>query len=615
MNQPVNIYAQIRQERDDFIDNNISIVDGYSFNQYQTIKKCHLYYNSRFVSGELDSNGRKKIFFNIVKSPCKVSTRFLNFDTKDVRLISNTEGGELGTMLLESELKLWLKKNKFANLMNEVAEKLPIYGSVVIKKTKKGAELLDLRKLILDPTVKRIQDSRFVIIEHNLTPSQLRDKEKDGWKNVEEAIQKFYVNKAPDSYMDSESLNQVISTPLIKVYERFGEVPEAWLKEGGSYDKMIRSVEIVCGIDELKKNEAGDVIGEEGITLFDSKWFGDYPLLDAHYDKTDGRWLGIGVVEDLFPIQERTNELTNEKRESMTISSKHIFQTQDRTIVKNILKDLTNGAVLMAGPNGGLTPLANEERNMGAFSNEEARYATQAKELTFAYDAVRGEALPVSTPATNAVIQDRNSSSVFKFKRENLGNMFRDFFNDFVIKQCVKDLTPEHIMIFSGGPEQIAKLDNRIVDRLSWEMAKEEMLSGKLTDQELIKEQLMKQMKEKGANRYILIKDGFYKDLDVQFDINIQNEQEDASVMSQNLFTVLQTLMANPGVLQDPVIRELFYTYAEKIGVSPMKLEMAQQAKNDMMVEQQAQGQLMPGQAPQTGGEAQPKTPMENKLQ
>jgi hypothetical protein len=609
-----NIFSQIRQEKKDFIDNDISIVEGYSFNQYETIKKIHLYYNSRFVSGELDENGRKKIFFNIVKSPCKVSTRFLNFDTKDVRLISTTPNNEIGTMLLEHELKNWLKKNKFANLMNEIAEKLPIFGSVVVKKTKKGAEIVDLRKLILDPTVKSIQESRFIILEHNLTPTQLREKVKDGWENVEEAITKFYENKAPDSYMDSETLNQVISTPLIKVYERFGEVPESWLKENGSEKKMVRSVEIVCGVDTFGKDDKGNVVKEEGLKLFKSKWFGAYPFKDAHYDKTDGRWLGIGNVEDLFPIQERINELTNEKRESMTISSKHIFQTQDRTIVKNILKDLSNGAVLMAGANGGITPLANEERNMGAFSNEEARYASQAKELTFAYDAVRGEALPTSTPATNAVIQDRNSSSVFKFKRENLGNMFRDFFNDGVVQQCVKDLTPEHIMIFTGGPDKIKKLDERIVNSLSWRMAKEDILSGVITDQELIKQKLLEDLRKKGANRYILIKDGFYKDLEIEFDINIQNEQEDASVMSQNLFTVLQTLMANPGAIQDPVVRELFYAYAEKIGINPMKLEMAQQERNDMMVEQQA-GQAMQGQAPQAGNEVPAKTSLEARLQ
>lgn len=199
MKHTTSIFAQIRTEVYDFINNYINIVDGYSFNQYQTIKKCHLYYNSRFISGELDSNGRKKIFFNVVKSPCKVASRFLNFDTKDIRLISNTKDSEMATFLLEKELKNWMKTNKIAITLNKIAELAPVYGSVVLKKTKKGADIVDLRRLILDPTVDTITNSRFVELEHNLTPSQLRAKEKDGWENVEEVINKFYNSKAPES--------------------------------------------------------------------------------------------------------------------------------------------------------------------------------------------------------------------------------------------------------------------------------------------------------------------------------------------------------------------------------------------------------------------------------
>ena len=276
MKHTTSIFAQIRQEVYDFVNNYINIVDGYSFNQYQTIKKCHLYYNSRFISGELDSNGRKKIFFNVVKSPCKVASRFLNFDTKDIRLISNTKDSEMATFLLEKELKNWMKQNKTAITLNKIAELAPVYGSVVLKKTKKGADIVDLRRLILDPTVDTITNSRFVELEHNLTPSQLRAKQKDGWENIEEVINKFYTSKAPESYLQDGNLNQVVSTPSVKVYERYGEVPDSWLKgtEAKEDDKMVRALFIVAGVDNFQKGEDGKtVVQEEGIILFKSKWF------------------------------------------------------------------------------------------------------------------------------------------------------------------------------------------------------------------------------------------------------------------------------------------------------------------------------------------------------
>ena len=278
----------------------------------------------------------------------------------------------------------------------------------------------------------------------------------------------------------------------------------------------------------------------------------------------------------------------------MRLSSLHIFQTQDRTVVKNVLRDLSNGAVLVAGPNGGLTPLANEERNLTAFTSEEQRYGNQAKELTFSYDAVRGDSLPTSTPATNAVIQDRNVKSVYGVKRENLANMLRFFFTDLVIPQAIRELSKEHIMNFIGTPEEINKLDKTIADNLSFETAKNEILGGKVTNQESIKQELLTQLKEMGANRFIQIKEGYYKNADWTFDINIDNEQEDAQLINNNLFAILQTLSSNPGVLQDPVIKTLFYEYAEKSGVSPMKLEIASQQRQEMTQQapQLPQGQM-----------------------
>ncbi len=606
MNAPQNIFAQTRQEVYDFINNDIKIVDGYSFNQYQTIKKCHLYYNSRFVTGDLDSNGRKKIFLNVVKAPCKVSSRFLNFDTKNIRLISNTRNSEMATFLLEYELKNWMKKNKVAITLNKIAELSPKYGSSVIKKTKKGADIVDLRRLVLDPTVDTITNSRFVILEHNLTPSQLREKQKNGWENVEEVISKFYVNTAPEPYIQDGTLNQVNSTPVIKIYERYGEVPKSWLdgSEPKENEEMVRALFIVAGVNNYGLGEDGKTVTrEDGVVLFRSKWFGDWPFRDFHYDKTEGRWLGIGVIEDLFQIQERTNELANEKRDSMTISNKHIFQTQDKTIVKNIIRDLSNGAVIMAGSNGGLVPLANEERNLAAFNSEEMRYANQAKEITFSYDVIRGEQLPTSTPATNAVIQDRNTKSVYGVKRENLANMLRFFFTELVIPQAIKDLTPEHILHFIGSNEELFRIDSALIKEIVNRKALDLLLDGIPVDEmaiEQIKTDVSNQLKEAGTDRFITIKDSFYKNADFTFDINIDNEQEDSQLLTNNLFSVFTALASNPTILQDPVIKALFYEYAERAGVSPMKLEIAAMERDQQQQAQQVQqpmgGKMIPAQ-------------------
>lgn len=610
----INIFSTIRQELNDFINNSVNIVDGYDYNQLETVKKNHRYISSKYASDKL-INGKKKIFFNIVKTPCQVASRFLNFDTKDIRLYATNPGSWLKTFLLEKELKNWFKKSVFASTLNEIAEKLPVYGSCVLKKTKNGADFVDLRRLANDPTVKRITDSRFITITHYFTEEQLRKKTKDGWENVEDAIAKFGSPYAPNSYEDNSiDKNEIRSSKYIKVHERFGEVPLSWITGKEKDTEMVRAVFIVAGAENYRTNEQGQYTGEEGTILFKSKWSGKYPFRDFHFYKVDGRWLGVGAVEDLWDTQERINELANIKRISMELSSMHIFQTRDKTILKNLMKDLENGAIIPAGPNGGLEPVANEERNLSAFQLEETRYDNHSKDLTFSYDAVRGEQMPSSMPATNAVIQDRNTVSVFGFKRENLAIDLKEFFREFVLPQLVKDLTPEHILRYTGSVEEINKLDDLILNGLVREDVIEKILSGRVIlpgEIEIIRDEINRQLKKKGAERFITIKEKYYDDVEFDFDFIIGNEQEDSQLLTQNIFTLLTTLAKNPQLLDDPRVKALFYEYSEKVGVNPAKFELAEAQRAEQvsqMPQQPAQGNIPMAQA--VGQEQQTNQPL-----
>lgn len=370
MESSPNIFSKIRQENSDFFNQYISIVPGYTFNQYQTLKRIHLYLNSKFEGGDLYL-GREKLFFNVVVPACEVAAKMLNVDTKDIRLIPQDAKSYFSSYLLEKELKQWLKTSKLANVLNKIAEEGPRFGSVVLEKVKGGAKVVDLRKLILDPTVETIKDSRFVTTIHYMTPSEL---EATGWDDTDVAIERFGNTQGQSSYEDgSGTINQLVSTPYIKVYKRYGEVPQWWV-DGGKSEKLVKALFIVAGADFLQKNEKGEVTGENGVVLFKSRWYKEWPFKDFHFTKILGRWLGLGIVEALFDTQVRLNELKNQKRVSMEISTIHLFQTADKQIVRNILSDLESGDVLMS-PNG-IEPIKNEERNLSAFDGEEASYST-----------------------------------------------------------------------------------------------------------------------------------------------------------------------------------------------------------------------------------------------
>lgn len=587
-----NIFSQIRKENDDFFHQYIQIVPGYSFNQYETLKRIHLYLNSKFEGGGLYL-GREKLFFNVVVPACEVAAKMLNVDTKDIRLIPQDAKSYFSSYLLEKELKQWLKTSKLSNVLNKIAEEGPRYGSVVLEKVKGGAKVVDLRKLILDPTVESIKDSRFVTTIHYMTPSELMA---TGWKDADIAISRFGNSQGQTSYEDgSGTVNQLLSTPYIKVTKRYGEVPLWWIdskKKPGTPegDKYVKALYIVCGADQFTKNEAGKVTGEAGIVLFKSRWYKDWPFKDFHFTKILGRWLGLGIVEALFDTQTRLNELKNQKRVSMEISTIHLFQSPDKQIVRNVLSDLESGDVIMS-PNG-IEPIANEERNLSAFDGEETSYLQQSQRLSFAYDAVSGEVSAASTTATAVVNAQQQATSTFGFKKENYTNMLRDFFNDLVLPELMTDLTPEHIMRFTGSSQELQKMDDAASELHANDFIKARILAGQdvLPEEvDMEKEKAVKAYRKLGDNRFIKIKDNFYDDAEFEFDFNIGNEQ----VNPQTIATNTQALLAayNPQAMNDARYKLLYFKYAETLGISRGEIELAdQQAQDTVQNDPEAMG-------------------------
>lgn len=612
-----NIFAQIRKEQQDFMYNWISIVPGYPFNQYMTIKKNHLYLNSKFEDLSL-YNGKEKQFFNINIPPCEVATRMLNVDSKNIKLWPMEPKSFFSTYLLEKELKQWLKKSKMGKLLNTIAEEAPKYGSVALEKITDGAKLVDLRRLVLDPTVENIKDSRFITTISYMSETELRE---TGWNNIDIAIERYSNLNAAEPYEDAYvNVNVMRSTPYIKIFKRYGEVPAWWLDEKLSPgtktgDQIVRALYIVAGADWLMKNNDGKAMSELGVILFKSRWRKDWPFRDFHYTKTKGRWLGIGVVEMLYQVQERINEIKNQKRVSMEISSLHLFQSQDKSIVRNILTDLQSGDLMITGKSG-IEPIANEERNLAAYEQEETSYLNQADKLTFAYEAIRGDAGDTAQDTLGQTqIAVAQGTSVFAFKKENLGLFLQEYFNDLVMPQLMKDLTPEHIMRFTGTSQELEKLDEAAAEVHANDYIKKQMLSGKLALPEqwdAAKQKAIETYRKLGENRFLKMKEAFYDDTEFEFDFIITNEQADPSKIAQNVQTVIAEY--NPQFVQDPLYQLMFSKLLEQMGVSQAEFEIAVQkssAQQQQIASQQpsptpvasgqsgkASGTPLPGKAP-----------------
>lgn len=580
------IHGLIRKEMDDYIYNQIEVVPGCTFNQYDTVKKIHLYTNKKFQNNT-PYQGRDKIFFDVGTYRRDTIAKSIDIDTKDIKLIADNPESDTATFLAEKEFKLWLKTSAFGEVLNELGDDLATYGSVVLKAINNEVENIDLRRLFLDPTVKNIRDSRFITHELYMTQSEL-EAMSGKWENIDDVIDTFGSFYAPQSYERDGQMNVIGTTPYYKIYERYGEVPEYMLDDKSKSSKLVRSLFVVAEPQSQRKQADGTVI-DEGIILQKVKWTKEYPFEDLHYKRVKGRWLGIGAIEDLFEVQERFNELSNQKRVSMELSSLHFFQTTDRKSPNNLLKFSNNGDVLVTS---GITPIANEERNLPAFAQEESLYNQLADRLTFAYDASRGEAMPSSTPATNAMIQNNNINSFFSKKRENFGLFLTRVMNNHILPQLLKDISDEHILRFIGDPEDLAKIDDLIAPYYVTQAVITETLAGNNVYEDRlvqIKEEVKNELRKQGSQRFLEMKRDFYKNSKFMFDVVITDEQRDTAVMAQNMFKLITDLAQNPAVIEDPVLKVFYTQYAELIGINPLQIESAIQKRQEMKASQPQQ--------------------------
>jgi hypothetical protein len=170
--------------------------------------------------------------------------------------------------------------------------------------------------------------------------------------------------------------------------------------------------------------------------------------------------------------------------------------------------------------------------------------------------------------------------------------------------QLLKDLTAEHIMRFTGSAQELDKLDKAAAELHVNDEIKKKVLSGQMVNLEfqmMAREEAIKHYRKTGTNRFLKIKENFYKNTEYDFDFNIDNEQIDPATSLQGIETLFGFLQ-NPAVLQDPRLKMLFYKAAEDMGISPAEIEFA----DNQATEMQASGQLPTLQGSPPEGQSNP---------
>jgi hypothetical protein len=62
------LHSVIEQQIDNYISEKVTITDAHQFSQYETIQQIENFMHSKFTSGQNDSRGNPKPFFNSLRA-------------------------------------------------------------------------------------------------------------------------------------------------------------------------------------------------------------------------------------------------------------------------------------------------------------------------------------------------------------------------------------------------------------------------------------------------------------------------------------------------------------------------------------------------------------------
>ena len=521
-------------------DKNQEFADNFYFNHENTLKRINLYLNSRFMER------KDGIFWNISNQRVSHFAKNLDLDTKDLMPYGIGETNYAQAWVLGKKLRRWLDEEKMAIKLNDLMETVSAYGSAVWKVVDNNLELVDLKNLYFNPLAKKIRETD-IIEKHYLTERELKDK-KEVW--------------------DEAGIDEIIDDKECKEKDQW----EIWEFFGYDDDKYKR----IVGFGE----------GEDAVILYEEEMDKeDCPYWDFHISKYEGRWLRVGVVERLFPLQERMNQLVNQNAQSTEIASLLLFRSASGDTMGNALEGAMNGQIINSAD---LEQIGISNTGLNQFINELQVIEQHADRICFTPEVMTGEALPSGTPFRSLAALTNAARTVFKMIRERVGETISFILKEKILPDVIKGWNRGDLLDLTEDDSDIEVFDNAIKNKI----LKDTILNGQVVTPEFIKnlDPIIEETLTKEGRKLEIPKGFFNFKYGIKF--NITGEAYDKAQQNAAMEGALQMVMANPAILNVPLMKQ----YLQDNGIPYWKLSPEQ------MEEMAEQAQAM-------GGEGQVPTP------
>lgn len=571
----------VRKMESDFTNGTTKVSQYVDFNFSEDVNKIYAYLESKHTSGDQDSVGREKPFFNIVLAARNIWYRATDIDRSNIKVRPTRSEDDTGAFLATVHLQDWMRRENFGTFLNVWGINMAGFNETVVKfveqEGKLHASVVPWNRLICD-SVDFAANPKVEILE--LTEAQLRKREEFDQELVDKLCVALEVRQTSDQQKKDNKSNYV------RLYEVHGEMPRSYLtgleKDEDDYVQQMHVITFVASKDDGKFDD---------YTLYSGTEAKDPYLLTALLPEVDGSIALRGSVKTLFDAQWMQNHTAKAIKDQLDLASKLIFQTSDPTFVaQNVLSSIENGDILIHAINQPLTQLENTSHDIVSLQNFGAQWKQLGNEITGVSEQMLGTPAKSGTAWRQVEALLNESHSLFELMTENKGLAIEEMLRKFVIPHLKKKMDTTKEVVATLQAHDISKIDAKFVKnsaiRASNAYLKEKILNGEEVtpeEQELFTavygQVTQEKLSEQGNQRFFapsLLKNKtwktMFKDLEWDLQVDVTNESLDANALT-TLNTMMTTLATNPTILQDPNMRMLWNKVLELTGaVSPLEI-------------------------------------------
>lgn len=544
----------------------VPVIGNWEWSMKDHIELSVLYKNSTYSTGKEDN----KPFKNITRPILNLQYRAEGFDVKDIVMYIDDKDLYHLSFLINKFHEKWAIENDIDTFIDDMVESYIDFGGTLIKNVDEIApEVVPLQSIVFCDQTDILSGP--IGIKHFYSPDQLMDMAKVGWgdeKNGATISLEDLIVLAQDHKVKDKQDGKQTKTPgkYIEVYEVRGTLPERFLDDDkADSDKYVPQMQIVA----FYTNDDGK---GTGVTLFKGKET-ESIFKTILRDKIYGRALGLGGAEELFEPQVWTNYDVIRIKEMLDHASKIIYKTTDGSFTKNNdLKDMDNGDVAEL-TEGDISQIDNTPRSQAAFEKNIADWEAHAQQMGSANDAVLGESPKSGTPFKLQELVTAQGLGTHEYRKGKISTFLVKVYRDWVIPHLAKEITNEQKFMAELDLKEMQEVVEKILKKHANDKKKEAVLNGQeVPEQEEIAMSLEIEKERFMSNNVKpleILKDEM-KDAPINLRINIAGKQDYLRERVDKLVNVFRQILANPNVLANPSMAELFNRIIESSGLSPI---------------------------------------------